>query len=190
MKLQKLLRDNGLYLLMAVLATGGFIALYEVAQQGYRQSANDPQIEMTENAVHSLERGISLTEIIPTKEVAIDSDLSPFMVVYDRIGTPITGSGKLHDALPKMPAGVFEYTTKHGQHRVTWQPQKDVRIASVIQAYHDDKGDDGFVMVGRSLRETENRVKTIGGRLFVAWLISLLCIAVTWFFRPSRRAVE
>ncbi len=42
------------------------------------------------------------------------------------------------------------------QNRITWQPEKDARIALVVQAYKHENAT-GYALVGRSLREVEAR---------------------------------
>ncbi len=43
---------------------------------------------------------------------------------------------------------------------MTWQPERRVRIATVVVRYEGRES--GFVLAGRSLREVEERVRRIG----------------------------
>ena len=65
-----------------------------------------------------------------------------------------------HKEIPRPPHGVLEYVRDHGEERVTWQPERRVRIAAVVVRY-EGKGS-GFVLAGRSLREIEGRVRQVG----------------------------
>jgi hypothetical protein len=59
---------------------------------------------------------------------------------------------------------------------VTWQPEPSVRIASVVVAYGGAQP--GFVLAGRSLRESEVRVDRLTSLLAAGWLASLAVITV------------
>ncbi len=140
--------------------------VYASVQQNFRQSANDPQIQMAEDAALRLERGEEIQNVIPKESVDLSQSLSPYVAVYDAGGIAVASSGSLDGTLPQPPSGVFAYTREHGEDRVTWQPRPSVRDAIVVRHYMN--GDtQGFVLAGRSLGEIEKREE----RLFAEVLL-------------------
>jgi len=159
--------------------------VYLVVQQTLRQGANDPQIQMAEDAAAALAAGGTAEAVLPAGNVEISTSLAPFMVLYNDAGEPLAFTGLLHGAAPHLPGGVFEYTRQKGEDRVTWQPEQSVRIAAVIVAYSGVQP--GFVLAGRSLREVEIRESQVELITGIAWLVtlaaSLLVVAVCeWLF--------
>jgi len=165
---------------------------YTLAQQVLRMSANDPQIQMAEDAATALAAGQSVESIVPSTKVDIASSLAPYLVVFDESGKPIASSGWLHNQMPTLPpgVGVFDYVraAPRGENRITWQPERGVRSAIVVVRISGAR--QGFVMAGRSLREVEVRednalqMSVLGG---IATLGALLVvIALLEFILPER----
>lgn len=116
--------------LPTTIITAGLCRLvYLTVQQALRMDANDPQIQMAEDAVSALN------------------------------------------------GGVLDYMRQHGEERVTWQPEKGVRMATVVVRY-----DKGFVLAGRSMREVEIRISNIekisGIAMLAIWAATLFIIAL------------
>jgi hypothetical protein len=150
------------------IATAGVCGLvYVTAQQGLRMGANDPQIQMAEDAASALNGGASVESVLPPTKVEIADSLAPFLMVFDDSGKVLGSSATLHGAVPAYPVGVLDSTRQQGQDRVTWQPEAGVRMATVVVPYNQ-----GFVMAGRSLTEVEKRESQ--AELFSA--AALLCI--------------
>jgi hypothetical protein len=124
-------------------------------QQNFRSGANDPQIQMAEDAARALEGGQTAAELVPAPKVDIAASLAPYLVLFGPDDQPTAGNGFLHDSLPVLPAGVFDYAAKEGRNQVSWQPEAGVRSAVVIVPVSGGKG--GYVLAGRSLREVEVR---------------------------------
>ncbi len=150
-------------------------AVYLPGQQMLRSGRNDPQIQMAEDAAMELGNGKQENSFSGTP-VAIESSLAPFLVIYDQAGNPVSGTGLLHGALPKIPQGIFEYVRQHGEERVTWQPEPGLRFAIVV-AYGAADARSGFAMAGASLRETENRERALLLETAAAWAV-LVVLAV------------
>ena len=156
------------------------LLIYAAVQQTYRSGADDPQIQLAEDAVRALESGATAASVLPPAKVEIERGLAPFVIVYDGRGQPVAGSGMLRGQLPAPPQGVFEIVRTNGEDRVTWQPERGVRIASVVRRLTARSA--GFVLAGRSLREIEAReanlrnmcalalIAALGGSLLVAGL--------------------
>lgn len=125
---------------------------YATMQQALRQSLNDPQIQMAEDSAYVLNNGASIDSIIGGTKIEMSRSLAPFVDIYDSTGNPVAGSGYLNGQLPTYPKGALDSAKQNGENRVTWQPNADARIASVVVPY-----DNGFVVAGRNMRDVEQR---------------------------------
>jgi hypothetical protein len=169
-------------------ATAGLCALvYVSVQQSLRQGANDPQIQMAEDAAAILKAGASVESVVPSAKVEIASSLAPFTMVFDHAGNVLASSATLHGAVPAFPIGVLDYTRQNGEDRVTWQPEVGVRMATVVESTGD-----GFVLAGRSLREVEVRESNMENYSLLAmlatWVATLILIALEELLAPKKAA--
>lgn len=150
--------------------------IYASVQQTYRSGADDPQIQMAEDAAARLDAGANPEEVIQGTMVEMSTSLAPFLMVFDEAGEPVARDVSLHGNVTRPPIGVLDAARQNGQNRVTWQPEAGVRIASVVVAY-----DGGTVLAGRSLREAEARVGRLTTMLEIGWLVSLvISLVVVW----------
>ena len=165
------------WLPLAIVLTLVYGLVCAAVQQNYRQSGNDPQIQMAEDFATTLSGGQSVDSLgKPPSLVDAAKSLSSFLIIFDDGGKPLVSSVQLDGVTPVPPAGVFDYVRKHGQDRVTWQPKRGVRIAAVVTRYTGDKP--GFVLAGRSLREIEKRASNILLITGFAWAVSLLATLI------------
>lgn len=146
-------------------------------QRLLRQGANDPQIQQAED----LQRTIAQNQALPawantSTTIPIEQSLAVFVIQYDETGHPLQATGKLHGTIPTPPKGVFDYVRTHNEERLTWAPEANVRIATVIR--HIAGTQSGFILVGRSLREVEIRESQLGQIFFVGWLVALSAILI------------
>lgn len=151
--------------------------VYVAVQQNFRMNANDPQIQIAEDLATQLSAGAPVGPNSLTTTVDISRSLSPYVLIYDNHGEVITGSGKLNDQFPSLPSGVFDNAKKVGENRITWQPQADVRGALVVVRYQSAQSS-GYVAVGRSLREVEQRESMLGWQVLGAWLAGLIGLII------------
>jgi hypothetical protein len=142
------------------------LILYTAGQQDLRQSANDPQIQIAEDAAAGLAAGQPAQSVLLAGEVDLRRSLAPFMIIYDQSGTVVATSALLSDRTPALPSGVLPSvlngrsekpwnSSSPDESRFTWQPDDGVRCAVVVRHYASTGS--GFVLVGRSLREVERR---------------------------------
>ena len=150
-----------------------------ISQQVLRMSANDPQIQMAEDASQRLNSGEDAARVVPDRRVDMSASLAPFVIVYDDAGRPVTSSGSLSGSTPAPPRGVFDYVRTHGEERVTWQPQPGVRIASVVV-----RTASGFVVAGRNMREIEIRENNVLKLAFLGWLAASGALTLLWLLTP------
>lgn len=159
-----------LWILLAGFVTFICILVYSAVQQNYRQSAYDPQIQMSEDIADSLSRGEKASSFVQGGSVDIARSLAVFVIIYDNLGRPVGSTARLDDKIPIIPVGVLDYARNLGQDRLTWQPRNDARNAAIVTHFIDrSSGKDGFVLVGRSLREVEKREEMLTVRVALAW---------------------
>jgi hypothetical protein len=153
---------------LGVAIVGLSATLYVAVQQEYRQSFNDPQIQMAEDAVYYSAHGASISDIVASIPIDIGKSLAPFSIVYNKDHKPVAYSGTLNGVVPVPPPGVFSYVDSTGSNRLTWQPQSGVRIAIDVERLSDHSG---YVLAGRNMREVEKR------ELSLEWLVGF-CMSV------------
>jgi hypothetical protein len=163
-----------LWVLLSFVATASCGLVYLAVQQSLRQGANDPQIQMAEDAAAASQSGTPVR--VPSGTVNIAESLAPYIVVFDAAGNPVAGNGRLSEALPHLPPGVFSYVGKYGEDRFTWQPAPGVREAVVVDRLTG--GSVGFVMAGRSLREVEIREHQTLTETEAAWLATVVGLGI------------
>src|SRR5262249_30419048 len=145
----------------------------------YRSSFNDPQIQLAEDAARALSSGAPV-ELPVTNPVDIARSLAVFHVFYDDAGRPLSGTARLNGTLPNLPAGVFDYVRANHETRISWQPQPGVRSAIVVTRVTGTRS--GFIMVGRSMRELELRIRNLIFYLFVGMGGALLGSLILMIF--------
>lgn len=159
---------TSLTLFFLVTIISGFV--YTSVQQNYRQSANDPQLQIARDAKTSLESGANpKTQIGPM--IDLRKSLAVFEIVYDNSGNIVASSAVLDGAAPDLPISVLNRVRDNGEWVQTWQPKDGVREAAVVERLD---GQRGFILVGRSLKEVENRVDRLTAFVWFAWVASVL----------------
>jgi hypothetical protein len=166
-----------LWLPLAVAITLLCGMIYTAAQQVYRHSANDPQIQMAEDAVSQLVGGLQPSMLITGPPIDMAASLEPYLIIFNESGTPVVSSGELDGRIPVPPPGVFEYSRVNKEDRITWKPRSDVRHAVVIMHYNGSKS--GFVLAGRSMREAETRIGDLGIGVLIGWIFTMFATLIT-----------
>ncbi len=167
-----------LYHLSAAAVVSVFALLvYGGIQQSYRTGLNDPQIQMARDISFRLAHGRSIESFLSAESFDITQSLSPFIVLYDAKGKAIRSNALLDNKMPQMPVGVFEVAKLNGEHDVTWQPRKGVRMAMVIE--RTNTAPVAFVAAGRSMQEVEYRTENMQLMVIFAWIICMGIIVVT-----------
>lgn len=150
--------------------------IYGTTQQMLRLGANEPQVQLSEDTANKLNGGLSVKSINLPEKVEISQSLSPYIIILDQNKKVLSSSATLNGIVPVIPSGIFDSVAKNGEERVTWQPQPGVRQAIVVNKYSDGSLN-GFVVAGRSLRETEFLIDKLGRDIFVGWIaINLFAI--------------
>ena len=171
------------FALVVVVLTIMFGTAYGIGQQILRLNANDPQIQLAHEVAMQLDQGTKAEDVVGAYKVNISQSLASFVVIYDKKGNPVAGTGYLEGARPKIPIGVLKAAENHNDNRVTWQPNNDVRIASVSVAAKNY-----YVLAGRSLREVENREQEILQIALSGWVAALLFVVIGFVGREQHQA--
>ncbi len=153
------------------------VAIEVCVQQNYRMSANDPQIQMAQDAATGIAdaRQAIATQRVRYPRVDISKSLTPWLAVYDRHGALLAASATLDGAGPVPPSGVFQNAMTVPDDRLTWQPRVGVRAAIDVRPIAGG----GFVVAGRSLREVEHREGDLLRILLGAWLAAV-GVSIAW----------
>ena len=177
------------WLPFAALATIFAGLVYGAVQQDIRQSANDPQIQMSEDIARALETGKKPDTFTNETKVDIAKSLAPFIMIYDDSGHLISTNATIDGVLTPIPSGVFDFVRKERQDRITWQPREGVRIASITTRYSGAQS--GFVLVGRNMREIEERESKLTLQVELAWLAALATtLLIVWFQQMSGKQIS
>lgn len=151
--------------------------IYAAVQQDIRIGANDPQIQVAEDAARALAAGANPQNIVPPYQTDIATSLSPYLMLFNDQGKTVISSAVLNGKPPTVPGGVFAYARQYGETRVTWQPQQGVRSAIVVDRIQNTSGTNiGFVLVGRSLREVEIREGNLLLMVALGWFVTLAAV--------------
>lgn len=151
------------WLPLAVAVSAITFIIYLTIQQDIRTGANDPQIQMAQDLAATLNSGQS-PEI--SGKIDIAKSLAPFTIIYDKEGKIASSNAVLNGKTPVLPLGVLNHTEEN---RITWQPKERLRLASVIVSYNN-----GYVLVGRNMREIEIREDQQLTNVLLSWIVALI----------------
>jgi len=150
-----------------------FATIYTVTQQTQRDDANYPQIQIAEDDAQSLNQGIKPTTLTEG-HVNLSSSLAPFTIIYDKLCLVVSSSGFLYGEPPEAPIGILKAANNSAYHSVTWQLNKNLRVAAVTTSANNY-----YVLSGRSLKvieQNENHsfyISLLGGFLSVLVLLGM-----------------
>lgn len=157
--------------LAAVISVLGGGAAFVIDQMMRVGEGNQPQIEMADWYVGEISAGEDPANVIPPGYVDLERSLQPFVIFYDDQGRPVKGTGYLDQKLPAPPPGVFDFVRSYGIEKVTWQPQRGVRLATVIRRVDIKGKSSGFVLAGRSLRLVEEQKSILWRMALGIWIV-------------------
>lgn len=166
------------WLPFVVLATFMAGTVYMVTQQILRQSANDPQVQMSEDWADSIVNGTDPGRINLGAFIDPSHSLQPFGIIYDQDGNIIASSVSAPSTM-KQPDGVFDSVDKANNNEVkfTWQPSSGERYAVTIKrANLQDKS--YYVLAGRNIRLVESREQQVLWLTLAGWLVTIAAVGV------------
>lgn len=173
------MKQKAPWLAAALILVVIFGTIWAVSLQIQRNAANEPQLELAEVAAAALDHGLS-PAIVSAGRVDVKTNLAPFVIVYDKSGKVVSGSGYLNGQVPAPPIGVLKASQNKDYSWVSWQPESDVRIAAVTVT-----ADKYYVLGGRSLKQVEKnesetmQMSLLGGGL--SWLV----LGAAYYLRRS-----
>lgn len=165
-----------------IITFAAFIA-FGTGQYILRQSANDPQVQIAQDAAVALAI-ITAPPQLPPQKVDMVKSLAPYLVLYNDKGKAVLGNVQLDGKIPVPPKGVFDYVRSHKRDDVTWEPRAGVRQAAVVVRVEGERP--GFVLAGRSLRETEKRIQDLLTRVIFVYILALFVTFVATVLVTAR----
>src|SRR5579872_2241982 len=97
-----------------VTITCGSLVIYTAVQQDLRIGANDPQIQMAEDAASALSSGQAFENVLPRDHIDISKSLAPYLIIYDNQGHIFSSSATLHGKPPQLPDGILNEAQLRG----------------------------------------------------------------------------
>jgi hypothetical protein len=166
--------------LVALLILVCFI-IYGTVQQTYRTGADDPQIQMAEEAVNALENGANPKSLLKANSIEISKGLLPYTIIYNENEDVMASDALLNGMEPVLPKGVLTFAKTNANHTdvLTWQPQVGIRSAIVVK--YVSGSFNGFVITGRSLRLTEERESNLIRQILFGLVSSAAALLVFVF---------
>lgn len=180
-KRMKIKNSYVLWVVVILLITFTSVTVYIATQQSLRLGANELPATLAHELAIKLEDGSSAEQAIAQDQVDLSKSLATFAMIYDQNKNLIATSGIFNGNEPSYPKGVLDYIDEKVESRVTWQPKKGLRFASVAIKYNG-----GYIVAAHSLFETEKLIRSMGKTLLVVWLtgisfISLFLIGTSLF---------
>lgn len=165
-----------------IIVTAIMMTVYATVQQAHRSGANDPQIQLARDIAENISNNTSFEDLLPRDTIEISKSLATFVALYNVDGNPMQSTGTMDEKLPKLPKGVFEFARSNNEDVFTWQPRPGIREAMVLKAVRSPQV--GFVAVGRSLNEVEQRESNLVNIILIAWAGCMAVIMVHFFMHP------
>ncbi|HUX84996.1 MAG TPA: hypothetical protein VMV20_07160 [Chitinophagaceae bacterium] len=166
----------GAHFLAMALVSIFFLLLYTTVQQTYRMQANDPQIQVAGDIAHRIGTGSPLPPGLVPDSIDLDQESGLFLEIYDGGYQPVSSTATLDGRIPVIPPGVLLNTRNRGEEQISWEPRRGVRLATDVRFTGNSRTP--FVVVGRSLRDTEDRIANLGWMVLLGWLFSLSLIVI------------
>lgn len=158
------------WIAIAIVVTALSLFMYGRQFHALRSAADDPQVELAQDAARRLGAGAEVRDVVPPVAVKVEESSDLFFIVYAPDGKVLGSSVQIDSNTPTLPEGTL--TTLTAQKNFTWEPKEGVRIAAVIVPYIGSNS--GFVLAGRSLQETEEQTATLARNIGFTWILFLV----------------
>lgn len=175
----------GYVVLCAMFCSVLLLGVYVVKQQILRRGADDQPEQITVRVCGELAHGADAATVLsgPKQELSSPEWLagtSAFGAVYDADGKALASDATLWGGLPQPPHGIFNVIRDRGLYKVTWQPQRGIRVALTGQPLPGG----GYVLAGQSLIPGEARTARFSTLMRWVWLAMLAgCMVVLMLLR-------
>lgn len=182
---KNLMKNRKIYFLLTCFLITLFCGLsYGSVQQSLRLSADDSQVQITGDILNSLSQGADPKQLSATA-ADMSTTLTPFVIIYDNNEKAVGSTVELDKKIPVPPSGAFKKTAKLNEARFTWEPKKGVREASIMVKYKN-----GYVLVGKSLKEVEYKIDKIFMLTIVAWVMGIGATSLAFFLTRPEKVAE
>jgi len=177
------------YLILLMIIVTLFAGMvYLVAQQLLRQNANEIPTQEAMSVIYKLSSGVPLSDFSKTDNIDMLATLEPFFQIYDSSKVLVTSSAVIGTTTPIVPNGVLLYVDEAGlANNVTWQPKTRVRAAIVVMPIND-KNFTGYVVGGRSLKETEIIIDKLLVVSALGWAASEFLVIISFILLNNWRS--
>jgi hypothetical protein len=184
--MRRLLQSKNFRIWLAIVGSATLIigAAYSMVQQSTRLAADDLPLATATAVKDQLENGANPADVVTPRPINLRSNTNVFVIVVDSSRHVLASSATVDGQTPLPPQGVFDYTDQHGTDHFTWQPVAHVRLATRVMAY-GQAPNNGFVIAGQSLAQTENRIDIYTELALAAWL-AMLAWTYLVLLMPSR----
>lgn len=165
-------------------------AVYIVAQQVLRQSANDPQIQLAEDWAEQISNGTAPTGLSLGAFIDPNHSLAPFGIVYNSNGSTASSSAAAPSSMAQ-PDGVLAAADKalNNELRFTWQPSSGTRFAAILK--RANFGDNVYyVLSARNMREVEKREDILMVLVIGIWFIGIIVTLVSLYMHKVPHAIR
>lgn len=159
----------------------------QVLRRGADRQPEQLATALSAQLAHSDTRSFTLPG--PSQDIGSSAWLNSnatFAAVYDASGQVVASNATFDNALPQPPRGIFSTIRARGLYKVTWQPQRGVRIALTG---HEISGG-GFVLAGQSLLSAEARTARFDLFLKLMWAVLLLACGIVLVFANTQRRMR
>ena len=172
----KLPRTLILFLAIEAIISSFCLLVYVSVQQSYRTNADDPQIQIARDLKMKYSKS-GLDSLSDVKDkIEISTSLSPFYIIYDENAKPVASNALLYNNMHQLPLGVFRAAKENGENKISWQPSPGLRFATIIVNVTGKFN--GYILSGRSMLETEIRIKNLTLMAGLAWLFTSAVVLI------------
>lgn len=178
-----------IHLAAAIIISGIILFIYASVQQVHRSMANDPQLQKARDICYAISHGKPYSGLFPSDTIEASISSAVFAVLYNEDGSPQQSSALLDGKLPQLPNGVIQFTKQNNEDVITWQPRSGVRLAMVVEKIPAPAS--GYIAVGRSLKETEERTQDLVNMMLITWascmgVLLLHFLFMVWINRRNK----
>jgi len=166
----------------AVLFSLIVLLIYAAVQQTYRMAATDPQTGLVRDRANDIKYSRTY-HFVENSDVNAQQSFSTFMQLYNKDGQLIYSGGTINGKAPHFSEGVLDNAKQFTAHAITKQPTSTMHLAAVATC--TTMPDAAFVVVARSLQETENCGIRLITMIILFWAVGCGIIAMHWLVQRN-----
>ena len=145
---------------------------------------NMPLLQLAQSVETEIRAGVKTSEILKGQEIDLSVNQGPFITLYSLDKKVLGSSQHLSDQILTLPSGVLDHARTRGEVRLTWQPTRELRFATIT----DFMPTFGYISISQSLKETEARAtRGVWIALSALGLGALVSGFAIWLFARWRK---